>query len=89
MANEDSLPLIRPLWSIAPDDEVALAIDDHFLLGERLLVAPVLNAGQVTRDVYLPDPSSTWRRGGDHLGEIVTGGRWLNGTSAAQEEVRE
>ena len=90
MASEDALPLIRPLWSIAPDDEVALAIDDQFLVGDRLLVAPVLHAGQVKRDAYLPDPSSSWRRGGDdRLGDIVTGGQWLNGTSADQEEVCE
>ena len=88
MASEDALPLIRPLWSIAPNDEVSLAIDDQFLVGDRLLVAPVLHAGQVRRDVYLPDPSSSWRRGGDdRLGDIVTGGQWLNGTSADQEEV--
>ena len=87
MASEDALPLIRPLWSIAPDDEVALAIDDQFLVGDRLLVAPVLHAGQVKRDAYLPDPSSSWRRGGDLGGDIVKGGQWLHGTSADQDEV--
>ena len=87
-ASEEALPLIRPLWSIAPNDEVALAIDDQFLVGDNLLVAPVLRAGQVARDVYLPDPSSSWRRGGgDHLGDVVRGGLWLNGTSAGQDEV--
>lgn len=89
MASDDAVPLIRPLWSIAPNDEVALAIDDQFLVGDRLLVAPVLHAGRVERDVYLPDPSSSWRRGGDHTGDAVKGGHWLNATSADQEEVCE
>ena len=87
-ANEAALPLIRPLWSLAPNDEVALAIDDQFLIGDRILVAPVLHENQVERDVYLPDTSSSWYRGGERRRVIFEGGQWLNGTSSKLEEAR-
>lgn len=47
-------PIIRPLWWIAPDDPMAQASSDQFLIGDDLLVAPVIHAGQRMRDVYLP-----------------------------------
>jgi len=53
------VPLVRPLFWHAPHDQAALMIDDQFLLGERLLVAPVLQAGQRARDIYLP--AGRWR----------------------------
>ena len=48
------LPVIRPLAWLAPNDERALLCDDQFLVGERVVVAPVLHKGQRSRDVYLP-----------------------------------
>ena len=35
-------------------DEEALTIEDEFLLGDSLLVAPILEEGAIKRDVYLP-----------------------------------
>jgi len=52
-------PLVRPLFWHAPGDQAALTIDDQFLLGDQLLVAPVLQPGQRTRDIYLP--AGRWR----------------------------
>jgi alpha-D-xyloside xylohydrolase len=49
------------------------------MLGERLLVAPVLKAGQRTRSVYLPQPlegSAVWKRETD--GTFFEGGQWLH-----------
>ncbi len=40
--------------SIFPDDEQAATIEDQFLFGPDLLVAPVLHAGARQREVYLP-----------------------------------
>jgi alpha-glucosidase (family GH31 glycosyl hydrolase) len=37
-----------------PEDEHAAAIDDEFLFGAGLLVAPVLREGATEREVYLP-----------------------------------
>ena len=35
-------------------DDEALTVEDEFLLGDSLLVAPVLEEGATKRDVYLP-----------------------------------
>lgn len=66
-------PIIRPLWWVAPEDEVALTISSQFLLGDDLLVAPVLVRGARRRDVYIPN--GDWN---DLLrGQTVTGPTWL------------
>nr|XP_055056337.1 myogenesis-regulating glycosidase [Misgurnus anguillicaudatus] len=52
-------PIIRPLWWIATDDEAAFKIDSQFLIGDDLLVAPVLEPGKQERDIYLP--AGRWR----------------------------
>ncbi|RMH52201.1 MAG: DUF5110 domain-containing protein [Bacteroidetes bacterium] len=48
------LPPLRPLVLHYPQDDAVLALDDQFLLGEALLVAPVLHPGRTARKVYLP-----------------------------------
>jgi alpha-glucosidase len=53
-ASETGVPALRPLFLEFPDDERAAAIDDEFLFGSGLLVAPVLWEGATERDVYLP-----------------------------------
>ncbi len=47
-------PVMRPLVFEFPDDEEAGRVDDEFLLGPSLLVAPVLREGARSREVYLP-----------------------------------
>ena len=56
-------PIVRPLWW--PDDRsAALArVDDAFLLGDALLVAPMLEQGTSQRRVQLP--AGTWWRWDD------------------------
>lgn len=44
----------RPVFSQFPTDEVALEVDDQFLWGEGIMVAPVVSPGTVERDVYFP-----------------------------------
>ncbi|XP_070536046.1 myogenesis-regulating glycosidase-like [Ptychodera flava] len=66
-------PIIRPLWWIAPEDETALTIDSEFLVGDDLLVAPILDEGETSRDVYLP--AGDWVD--EMSGETVTGGKWI------------
>ena len=65
----------RPIWWLDPHDEVALGVDDEFLLGDQVLAAPVMEEGAVTRDVYLP--SGTWRDGNNMEAESVTGPTWI------------
>ncbi|CAL8402721.1 unnamed protein product [Arctogadus glacialis] len=52
-------PIIRPVWWIATGDETAYKIDSQFLIGDDLMVAPVLEPGKQERDIYLP--AGRWR----------------------------
>lgn len=63
--------LVRPLWYNFPADRDAEGIVDEFMLGDSVLVAPVIQAGARTRDVYLP--AGRWRD--FKTNDIVTGGR--------------
>ncbi|HEY1387327.1 MAG TPA: TIM-barrel domain-containing protein [Ktedonobacterales bacterium] len=57
LAHEATLngaPMARPLSWIAPTHGESLACDDEFLLGDGLLVAPVLDEGATFREVLLP-----------------------------------
>jgi alpha-glucosidase len=47
-------PVLRPLFAEFPGDARCLADGDDMMLGAALLVAPVVEPGQTTRDVYLP-----------------------------------
>ncbi|KAF5297324.1 hypothetical protein FQA39_LY12163 [Lamprigera yunnana] len=67
-------PVNAPIWWIAPDDKIALASDTEFLLGENLLVAPVIIQGATSRTVYLP--KGTWIDG--NLGTVYEGPIELN-----------
>jgi alpha-glucosidase len=51
----EGLPIIRPLCLEFPFDENCYDIDDEFMLGDSLLVAPILNPGSKARAVYLPE----------------------------------
>lgn len=52
---ETGLPIMRPLVLHYPEDEAVANLDDAFLFGEHVLVAPVLRAGAEGRRVYLPE----------------------------------
>jgi alpha-glucosidase len=68
------LPPMRPLWFMHPGDARAALVDDQFLLGADLLVAPVLREGQVKREVYFPkgDAWLDWWDGSRHEGGSST-----------------
>jgi alpha-glucosidase len=53
-ASATGAPAMRPLFMEFPKDEPAAIIDDEFLFGRDLLVAPVLQEGASEREVYLP-----------------------------------
>ena len=54
LASTKGTPVMRPLFFDFPGDDEARAIDDQFMFGPDLLVAPVLHAGATSRKVYLP-----------------------------------
>jgi alpha-D-xyloside xylohydrolase len=53
-AHEQGLPVMRPLFLEFPGDERAWSVDDAYLFGPDVLVAPVLEAGATTWTTYLP-----------------------------------
>ena len=53
-AHRTGAPIMRPLLWHYPNDPTAVACDDQFLLGENLLVAPILRPSASARSVYLP-----------------------------------
>ena len=66
-------PLITPLSLMFPNDKEAENIVDQWMIGDYLLVAPILNEGERSRDVYLPE--GLWK---DMLDNHIKGGNsWL------------
>lgn len=58
-AHESGAPVMRPLYYDFPADPTAAQVEDCYMFGPDLLVAPVLEAGATTRQVYLPS-GCTW-----------------------------
>jgi len=58
-AHVQGIPPMRPLFFDFPDDPGSWEIDDEFMFGPDLLVAPILEKGARRRQVYLP-PASFW-----------------------------
>lgn len=57
-ANKTGAPLLRTMFYEFPEDEICWGLSDQYMFGSDYLVAPVLEAGQRERDVYLP--AGTW-----------------------------
>ncbi|XP_036431692.1 SITS-binding protein [Colossoma macropomum] len=54
-------PIYRPLWWVSPEDPATFTIDDEFLIGDEVLVAPVTDKGALQRDIYLPNSDFQWQ----------------------------
>ena len=48
------MPVMRPMFLEFPEDSRTFAMDAQWMLGEALLVAPVVAEGQSSVHVYLP-----------------------------------
>ena len=53
-AMREGTPVCRPLLMEYPGDDAAWGVEDQFLVGSDLLVAPVIARSARSRDVYLP-----------------------------------
>lgn len=73
-AHEQGIPPMRPLFFDFPDDKMCPGVEDEFMFGPDLLVAPVLVEGARTREVYLPD-GAVWEDA--WTGARIKGGQWL------------
>ncbi|XP_069480227.1 SITS-binding protein-like [Ambystoma mexicanum] len=78
-------PIFRPLWMISPYDPVTFTIDDEFLIGDEMLIAPVTEQGRVQRDIYLPGDGCTWMD--SNTAQVFDGGTLLRNYSASLMQV--
>jgi len=74
-AHHTGAPVMRPLFFDFPEDTHAWNVDDQFLLGPDILVAPVTEAGARSRTVYLP-AGARWTD--TATGELHEGGTTLD-----------
>ena len=75
VARDTGLPPMRPLFVDFPADPASWEVEDQFLFGGDILVAPVYTEGARERRVYLPRvPGHHWRdawTGAEHPGGAV------------------
>jgi len=57
-SSERGLPMDRALFVEFPDDPGSWNVEDEYLYGSQMLVAPLFHKGEISRDVYLPP--GTW-----------------------------
>jgi alpha-D-xyloside xylohydrolase len=73
-AHEKGTPPMRPLFYDFPQDAGCWSVEDQFMFGPDLLVAPVLYEGVRSRKVYLP-AGTRWRDA--WTDEKLEGGQWI------------
>jgi alpha-D-xyloside xylohydrolase len=72
-ASERGLPMVRALFIEYPNDPGAWQVEDEYMFGADILVAPLLEAGGISRNVYLPQ--GQWI---DYQTNRVYSGGWHN-----------
>ncbi len=58
-AHEDGTPIMRTLFYEFPEDDKTWEVDNTYMLGDEILVAPIMNYKDRSRKVYLPK-GHTW-----------------------------
>lgn len=71
-ASEKGTPIIRPLFYDYPKDANAWKVEDVYMFGPDVLVAPILELGMRKRNVYLPE-GNNWKN--VWSGETYEGGQ--------------
>jgi alpha-glucosidase len=74
---ETGAPVMRPLWFEYPDDARTYLIEDQYMVGRDLLVAPVVTESATKRRVYFPS--------GDNWVDWWTGQTYEGGKDAEVE----
>ena len=54
-AHDTGMPIMRPMWLARGTDKRYSGVEDQYMLGESVLVAPVYTKAAVARKVALPD----------------------------------
>ena len=69
-AHETGVPIMRPLVMEYPEDENTYNLNDQFMIGDNVIVAPILKPSDEYRVVYLPE--GEWY-------DYWTGEKWIGG----------
>lgn len=67
-------PPMRPIFYDFPKDRSAWNVEDQYMFGPDLLVAPVLHEGERTRQIYLPK-GADWTECATKV--VYEGGQWI------------
>ena len=73
-AHEKGSPVMRTLFYEFPEDKTAWEVEDEYLYGPDVLVAPVMYENMREREVYLPKGTNwvnVWTK------EVITGGQYI------------
>jgi alpha-D-xyloside xylohydrolase len=75
ISSKEGIPMMRPLFFDFPSDNLTYTIEDQYMFGPDLLIAPVLEFLAKSRKIYLPADAS-WT---DALtGKVYKGGQTLD-----------
>ncbi|MHC5248657.1 alpha-xylosidase [Enterococcus sp. LJL90] len=77
LTTHTGVPMMRSMFLDFEKDRATHTLDQQYMLGENLLVAPVFNDQGVV-DFYVPDTEAVWT---DYLsGKTYAGGKWYQET---------
>lgn len=75
-------PPMRPIFYDFPKDRAAWSVEDQYMFGPDLLVAPVLHEGERTRRIYLPEEAD-WTECATK--KVHKGGQWITSEAPLSE----
>ncbi|XP_046357781.2 myogenesis-regulating glycosidase-like isoform X1 [Haliotis rufescens] len=78
------LPIMRPVWWMDSNNVTAHRVADEFLVGNKLLVAPVVCEGTTTRGIFFP--KGIWS---DHNngGRVLVGPKYIENYTVGQFQI--
>lgn len=81
-AHEVGTPPMRPIFYDFPKDRSAWSVEDQYMFGPDLLIAPVLHEGERARRIYLPKGAS-WKECSTET--VHEGGQWITANAPLSE----
>ena len=73
-AHIDGFPIVRPLFFEFPDDKNTFNVENQYMFGEALLVAPITHRSQDSAKIYLPKGNDWYNY---WTNEKIEGGQWI------------
>jgi alpha-D-xyloside xylohydrolase len=74
-ASSEGIPVIRPIFIDYPEDLETYKVEDEYMFGPEILVAPVVEKGATSKHIYLPKEEK-WID--INNGKEYSGGQWID-----------